>query len=194
MQYTDQELLNRVASHAKGFKGFPNGILDIWVRSEKDVFDVFDDKVYTFDCRSGEPQFIMVCSGTSNAGAVGLKHFSKYNANGCAVLASDTIVYDSHILGMHKGKYNAFVENPANPFPYYRDSDKDDHAEENGVLRLNDNIGANCHHAGIYSTRIGGWSVACLVRNVLAQWNQWLFFMTKKAKVKTLTVAILNEF
>ena len=193
MKYTDQELLNRVASHAKGFKGFPNGILDIWIRSDKDEFDVFDDKVYTFDCRSGEPVFIMVQTGTTNAGAVGLKHFSKYNANGCAVLEGDRIVYDSHIFGMHKGKYPAFVENPNAPFPYFRDSNKNEHAEENGKLRT-DNIGANCHHAGIYSTRIGGWSVACLVRNVLAQWNQWFFFMTKKAKVKTLTVAILNEF
>lgn len=194
MQYTDQELLNRVASHAKGFRGFPNGILDIWVRSERDEFDRFDDKVYTFDCRSGEPIFIMVCTGTTNAGAVGLKHFAKYNANGCAILAGDTIIYDSHILGKHKGQYDAFIESFENPFPHYRDSDKDEFAEENGKLIIGQRIGANCHHAGIYSTRIGGWSVACLVRNVLAQWNQWFFFMTKKAKAKTLTVAILNEF
>jgi hypothetical protein len=193
MHYTDEQLLNRLTK-AKGYTGLPKGILDIWVRSKTDLFDVFDDKVYTFDCRSGVAEFVMVCSGTTNAGAVGLKHYAKYNANGCAVLSGDTIVYDSHILGMHKGKYPAFVENPHNPFPYHRDSDKDEHAEENGVEIHNDNIGANCHHAGIYSTRIGGWSVACLVRNVLAQWNQWFFFMTKKAKVNTLSVAILNEF
>jgi hypothetical protein len=188
--YTDQELQERIES-LPSFKGYPNGILDVWVRSNEDEFDRFDDKVYTFDCSSGIPIFVMVCSGTTNAGAVGLKHFAKYNGKGCAVLQSDVIVYDSHIFGFHKGKYPAYIQSNK-PFPHFRDANKDNKADETGKI-YTDRIGANCHHAGVWSTAIGGWSVACLVRNKLSEWNEWLKLMTKKGR-KPLTVVILKEF
>lgn len=185
MQYTDIQLLDRLQT-LPTFHGF-EGIIDTWVRSRADIFDRFDDKVYTFDCTGDTPKFVMVCSGTSNAGAVGLKHFAKYNANGCAILKSDEIVYNSHVHGLHKGQYPAYVQ--ARGYSYYRDSDKNQHADEIGKL-YNDIIGANCHHAGFNSTFIGGWSVACLVRNVRAQFDNWMKFMDKRP----LTVAILKEF
>lgn len=185
--YKDKELLSRVAS-LPTFKGWPKGILDVWVRSNEDAFDQFDDKVYTFECygEMKEPRFMMVCTGTTNAGQYGLKHFEEYNPNGCAVLKSDTIVYDSHKYGLHKGK-PAFVQKTG--FPYFRDSDKDEHAEEIGK-EYDNLIGANCHRAGANSTVINNWSVACLVRNNLSQFLAWLKFMDKKS----LTVVILKEF
>ena len=185
--YTDKELLDRVKS-LPTFKGFPKGVLDVWVRSNEDAFDVFDDKVYTFECYGDtmQPVFRMVCTGTTNSGQYGLKHYDEYNSKGCAVLKSDTIVYDSHKYGLHKGK-PAFVQ--CKGFPYYRDSDKDNKAEEVGV-EYNDIIGANCHRAGANSQIIGNWSVACLVRNNLVQFMSWLSFMDKKS----LSVVILKEF
>lgn len=185
--YTDEQILTRVKSLAS-FRGFPHGVLDVWIRSAEDEFDRFDDKVYTFECSGDKapPRFVMVCSGTTNAGAEGLKNFSKYNRLGCAVLKSDEIVYNSHIFGTHKG-YPAYRQ--AKGFPYFRDGDKDKFAEETGEI-YHDIILANCHKAGIFSTLIGGWSVACLVRNQLAQWQKWLTFMNKRP----LTVAILKEF
>lgn len=185
--YTDEQLLDRVAALAD-FKGFPNGILDIWVRSNEDAFDKFDDKVYTFECfgETKPPRFVMACTGTTNAGAEGLKNFSKYNRLGCAVLKSDTIVYQSHRFGTHKG-YPAYRQSKG--FPYFRDGDKDNKAEEIGK-EYNDITLANCHKAGQFSTQIGGWSVACLVRNQLAQWKKWLTFMNKR----DLSVVILKEF
>lgn len=191
MQYTDKQLIERVES-LPTFKGW-KGIIDVWVRSKADTFDRFDDKVYTFDCRTGTPTFIMVCTGTTNAGAQGLKHFDSYSKLGCAVLKSDVIVYDSHGFGLHKGKYDAYVQRAgANPFPYFRDNDKDNKAEEVG-REYNDVIGANCHKAGWYSTAIGGWSVACLVRNVERQFNDWMSFMRRAGKPR-LSVGILKEF
>lgn len=189
--YTDQQLIERLES-LPSFKGYPNGILDIWVRSNEDEFDRFDDKVYTFDCSSGVPVFIMVCSGTTNAGAVGLKHFAKYNGKGCAVLKADEIVYDSHVFGFHKHVTTnpAYVQSKG--FPYFRDNDKDNKAEEIGKI-YTDVIGANCHRAGMSSAAIGGWSVGCLVRNIRSEWNDWLAFMIKKGR-KPLSVAILKEF
>jgi len=185
--YTSQQLLDRVKS-MPNFKGFPqSGVLDIWVRSNEDEYNKFDDKVYSFDCfPAKDPVFKMVCSGTSNAGAVGLKEFAKYNGLGCAILKSDWIVYNSHVYGLHKGK-PAYRQ--AKGFPYFRDNNKNDKAEEIGK-EYNDVIGANCHRAGAASTVIGGWSTACLVRNIEVDFLKWLSFMGKRS----LSVVILNEF
>lgn len=185
--YTDKQLLDRVAA-LPTFKGWPKGVLDVWVRSKEDAFDQFDDKVYTFECYGSAkpPVFKMVCTGTTNAGQYGLQHFEEYNSKGCAVLKSDTIVYDSHKYGLHKGK-PAFVQ--CKGFPYFRDADRDRLAEETGQ-EYSDIIGANCHRAGTDSQVINNWSVACLVRNNLAQFLTWLKFMDRKS----LSVVILKEF
>lgn len=190
MQYTDAQLIERVESHARGFDGWKKGVYDIWVRSTPDVMDAFDDKVYTFIVRElGQtPEFRMVCTGTSHAGSYGLKHFDKYNPEGCAVLQSNRIVYNSHIYGLHKG-YTAYRQNKS--FPHYRDSDRDNFAEEIGTVKEGI-IYANCHRAAAKgeSTRIYNWSVACLVRNKANQWYSWLTYMDKRP----LSVAILQQF
>lgn len=186
--YKDKELLDRVESLST-FTGWKKGIYDIWVRSSEDTFNAFDDAVFTFEClKDGEkPKFIMVCTGTSNAGAQGLKNFEQYNQFGCAVLKSDIIMYGSHIYGLHKRKVPAYVQ--AKGFPYFRDNDKDDKAEEIGK-EYNNIIGANCHPAGENSIKIDGWSTACLVRNNKKQYNLWLAYMNKRP----LSVCILKEF
>lgn len=190
MKYTDEQIIKRVESHARGFEGWKKGVYDIWVRSAADIMDSFDDKVYTFEVDSDGaiPEFRMVCTGTSNAGSYGLKQFQKYNPEGCAVLESDRIVYNSHALGTHKG-YKAYRQ--IKGFPYYRDNDRDDKAEEIGPVH-NDIILANCHRAAVkgISTRIYNWSVACLVRNNSEQWFGWLAYMNGRP----LTVGILKEF
>ena len=185
--YTDAQILDRVKS-LDTFEGFPCGVLDVWIRSKSDEFDRFDDKTYTFECAGANktPEFKMVCTGTTNAGQFGLKHFDTYNSSGCAVLKADTIVYESHRFGTHKG-YPAYRQ--AKSFPYFRDNNKNDKAEEIGRERSGI-ILANCHRAGQYSVLIGKWSVACLVRNNRAQWDKWLEYMNKRP----LTVCILKEF
>lgn len=189
MKYTDDQIIGRVQTHAKGFEEWKPGIYDVWIRSKADVMDAFDDKVYTFEVGiDGVPQFRMVCTGTSNAGSYGLKKFKEYNPAGCAVLEADRMVYGSHNLGLHKG-YKAYKQ--VKGFPYYRDSDMDDKAEEIGPVH-NDVIAANCHRAapkGV-STRIYNWSVACMVRNNSEQWFGWLAYMNGRP----LNLVILNEF
>jgi hypothetical protein len=186
--YTDIELIKRVES-LDTFKGWKKGIYDFWVRSEEDEPDRFDDKGYTFECETDgkRPKFIMVSSGTTNAGLGGLKGFKRYNREGCAVLKSDFLVYNSHKYGKHKGKYPAYIQ--AKGFPYYRDGDMDNKAEELGRI-YTDIIGANCHKAGKNSTIVGDWSWACLVRNVETQYDKWMEFMNKRL----LSVVILKEF
>lgn len=189
-KYTDQSLLQRMSS-LPSFKGYPYGYFDIWVRSNEDAYNIFDDKVYTYYYNGNDaPQFIMCCTGTSNAGSFGLKRFFKYNSKGCAILKSNVIVYDSHILGKHKGKYPAYIQSYKNPFPYYRDFNKNHKAEELGPIFYN-RIGANCHKAGWFSKYINNWSLGCLVRNQQKQFNLWMETLNKQP---TLTVCILKEF
>jgi hypothetical protein len=188
--YTDAQIIRRVESHAEGFDGWRRGIYDIWVRSNEDETDAFDDKVYTFNVDNdlSIPRFRMVCTGTTNAGTYGLKKFHEYNREGCAVLKANQFVRDSHAYGFHKG-YRAYRQ--AKSWPYFRDNDRDGKAEEIGAIKAGI-IGANCHRAtanGV-STRIYNWSVACLVRNSSNQWNAWLAYMNKRP----LSVAILKEW
>lgn len=189
--YTDLELIQKVES-LPTFKGWKKGVTDIWVRSNEDAFNEFDDKVYTFECSEDgvRPKFIGVCSGTTNAGEDGLLKFdTKYKLKGCAVLCANVIVYDSHVYGLHKKQYAAYVQSFKVGFPYTRDSNRNKKAENYGEVFTN-RIGANCHKAGKASTQIGGWSIACLVRNVEDEYNKWLDFMNRRP----LTVAILDEF
>lgn len=188
--YSDKQLLARLET-LKTFKGFPNGMLDIWVRSNEDGFNVFDDKAYTFECfgNNETPVFRMVSTGTTNAGNYGLLNFARYGQKGCAVLCADTIVYNSHRFGYHKQNRNhpAYIQNIG--FPYTRDSNKNKLSENYGTV-YNNIIGANVHRAQMFTSFINNWSTGCLVRNVLAQHNKWLDIMNRRS----LTVAILNEF
>src|SRR5688572_26123863 len=158
--FTDEEVLARVSS-LPTFEGFPNGPMDVWIRSAADVFDSFDDKAFSYECYGDTkpPKFVMARAGTTNAGSYGLKHFEDYNNLGCAVLKSDVIVYDSHVSGLHKGK-PAYRQKKG--FPYFRDKNRNERAEEIGK-EYDDVILANVHRAGQNSTVIKNWSTACLV-------------------------------
>ena len=185
--FTDEEVLDRVRS-LPTFKGFPNGPMDVWIRSTADVFDSFDDKAFTYECYGDTkpPKFIMARGGTTNAGSYGLKHFGDYNHLGCAVLKSDVIIYDSHKFGQHKGK-PAYRQ--VKGFPYFRDNNRNERAEEIGK-EYEDIILANVHRAGTNSTVIKNWSTACLVTANLTKFLDWLKWMNKRP----LTVVILKEW
>ena len=185
--FTDEEVLTRVSS-LPTFKGFPNGPMDVWIRSTADVFDSFDDKAFSYECfgDTKPPKFVMARAGTTNAGSYGLKHFEEYNHLGCAVLKSDVIIYNSHAYGLHKGK-PAYRQ--AKGFPYFRDNNRNERAEEIGK-EFEDVILANVHRAGVNSTVIKNWSTACLVTANLNKFLDWLKWMNKRP----LTVAILKEW
>ena len=135
--YTDEQLLNRV----KGLNSFiriPNDYWILGVQSKDDKFNEFDDKFYLF---KGE-KFIMVTTGTTNAGLTGLKHYDTYNPNGCAVIKTDEWYYTLWRPGLHKGKMRALKQYSA--IKYYRDWNKNDKAEEIG--NINEGvIGINFH-------------------------------------------------
>ncbi len=78
--YTDTELLERVFD-LDTFKGFPDNYWQIWVRSNEDAFNKFDDKVYLFRGK----KFVSVNKCTTNAGKTGLLNFDKNNKLGGGV-------------------------------------------------------------------------------------------------------------
>ena len=186
--YTDLEIIERIES-LPSFKGWKKGKYSVFMRSNEDEFNRFDDKKYCYVVKieGVRPDFVQVFPCTTNAGSAGLKNFDKYNNLGCAVLKSDVIVYNSHKYGLHKGQYPAYVQNVG--FPYYRDNDKDDKAEEIGK-EYNNIIGANIHKAGINSTQIDGWSVACLVDQKSNDFTKYMMWANKEL----MNVVILSEF
>lgn len=192
--FTDDELIKRVEG-LPSFEGWKKGQYDIYVRSAADAFDLFDDKAFTYDVKSdgAVPSFIMVRNCTTNAGSYYLKTKLE-NPLGCAVLKSDFIMYGSHVFGYHKHIANldheAYVE--ARGFPYHRDNNRNEKAEEIGPEYTN-LIGANIHHAGVNSAVIKNWSAGCLVTATRSKFDQFLDFMKSKGKLP-LNVAILKEF
>lgn len=188
--FTDSELLKRM-SELDGFKGYPEGHFCIYVRSDEDEYDVFDDKRYTFyyDSNLAKPIFCRVDSCTTNTGSYGLFNFSKWNKLGAAVLQSNHIVYDAFVLGYSKGR-KAYRENKA--WGHYRDNNKNKKAEEIGKLYYT-KIYAHIH--GVKSrfniiNKIYNWSTACLVDNNTPRYNSWLKLLNGQ---KYLTVAIIKE-
>lgn len=190
--YTDADIIARVES-LPTFAGWKKGKYDIWVRSQEDEFDKFDDKAYRAEVKEDgqKPVFVPGAhSGTTNPGAQGLKNFEKYGNERCAVLCADTIVYDCMILRKHKGQYLAYCQDKF--LPYYWDDNKNEKSGDVGkIITKGDPIGANNHAAGENSVNIGGWSIACTVRNVKAEFDAMMEWMNGD---KYQTRIILNEW
>lgn len=186
--YTDEQLLNRV----KGLKSFiriPNDYWILGVQSKEDKFNEFDDKFYLF---KGE-KFIMVTTGTTNAGLTGLKHYDTYNPNGCAVIKTDEWYYNLWKPGLHKGKMRALKQYSA--IKYYRDWNKNEKAEEIG--NINEGIiGINFHTASyqpynVITRLIGGWSTGCQVANNTADYYKILDYIGNQDVV---SYCLIKEF
>lgn len=186
--YTDEQLLNRV----KGLKSFiriPNDYWILGVQSKEDKFNEFDDKFYLF---KGE-KFIIVTTGTTNAGLTGLKHYDTYNPNGCAVIKTDEWYYKLWKPGLHKGKMRALKQYSA--IKYYRDWNKNDKAEEIG--NINEGvIGINFHTASyqpynVITRLIGGWSTGCQVANNTADYYKILDYIGNQDVV---SYCLIKEF
>lgn len=176
--YTDNQLLSRVAI-IPNFKGIPNGYWLIFIRSNEDAFDLFDDKVYLF---KGET-FIMTTSCTTNKAA-----------KGTAVIKSDQWLNDGFYYGLHKGKMECLRQNTE--FEYYRDKNKDKKTDETGAISVG-NFQTQFHGSTYLkgsktvATKIGGWSEGCIVCNVNADYEKIISLVKAQSIVSG---CILKEF
>ena len=186
--YTDKELLDKAMS-LKSFKGFPEGYWLLGVQSDEDKFNRFDDKFYLF---KGE-KFILVTSGTTNAGKAAMMGFEKYNKLGVAVIKVDEWYYDLWRAGLHRGRTKALRQ--ISPIKHYRDNNKNTIIEQIGKL-YNKMIGCNFHtnSYNIWNKLVrwttGGWSACCQVVNDPIKYYK-ILSLVKKNKV---SYCLLEEF
>lgn len=188
--YKDSQLLDKV-EEIGGIIPNVGKYLIIGVQSNEDAFNKFDDKFYVFD----GPKFKQVSTGTTNAGKTALKYFDRYNLTGAAIWKTNQWCPDVFKPGYHKGKMKALRQ--VKPIAFYRDSDKDDKAEQQGQL-YNEIIYANMHgvdydpYSDVIKQNINGWSFACQVWNRMSDYRK----MIKATWSRNLTVdyALLDEF
>lgn len=187
-KYSDAQLLNKVKT-LPSFKGFPKGYWILGVQSEEDQFNVFDDKFYLFQ---GE-KFIMVTTGTTNAGKNGLMKYDDYNPEGVAVIKTNEWYYDVWKFGLHRGKMEALRQ--VKPFLISRDGDKDQKVEEGKSLPVicGINFHANTYNMDSKEIKqiIGPWSLGCQVTNNTVHYNK-IIELVKPQKV--VTYCLLKEF
>ena len=171
-QYTDKQILDRIIEI--GGKIPNHGKYHIvGIQSQEDAFNLFDDKFYVFD----GAEFKQVSTGTTNVGKTALKNFDKYNLKGAAVWKTDMWYEDIYHPGHHKGRMKALRQ--VKPAYFYRDSDKDDKAEEQGELEFRI-IYANMHgvdydpYSSIIKQNINGWSFGCQVWNRMGDYRQMI--------------------
>jgi hypothetical protein len=187
--YTTAQLLEKVRE-IDGFKGYPQEYWLLGVRSNEDIANRFDDKFYLF---LGE-QFVLVTSGTTNPGTPTLMQFEKVNKKGAAVLNADKWYYNVWHFGKHQGKVDALLQLGA-PVEVYRDTDKDDDSEEQGVLDrgyFGINFHPNTYKPSAPKTNvIGWWSAGCQVVNDL---NTYKRIITMCKPQKVVSYCLINEF
>lgn len=186
--YTDAQLLNKVKS-LPSFKQFPNEYWILGVQSQEDTFNVFDDKFYIF---KGQ-QFIMVTSGTTNAGKNGLMNYNTYNAEGVAVIKTNEFYYNVWKFGLHRGKMEALRQ--VKPFLISRDGDKDQKIEEGLSLPVMCGINFHSNTYDLTQTEIkeiiGGWSLGCQVVNNKKKYLEIIELLKPQ---KLVSYCLLKEF
>jgi hypothetical protein len=154
------------------------------VRSKANEKDKFDD---LFGVISGDK--IKWFSCTTNPGTHWLKNL--LNPKGAALVVPNQYI-DSWKLGLHQGKYEAFVQ--AKPITVYRDKNLNDIAEE-GAITETGMFGINIHRANekAISQIIDKWSAGCTVLNNPADFKV-VHDDGKATKLAFFTYTILKEF
>ena len=189
--YTDEQLLSKVKS-LPSFSSIPAGWWLLGVRSELDIPNRYDDKIYLF---KGEV-FSMVTTATTNPGTPILKGgYLKYNNVGAAVVKADEWYHNVWQPGRHMGKMQALIQTGAK-ITVYRDGNGNDKSEEVGKP-ISGYYGIN-FHANDYNMNsrytkeeINGWSAGCQVVNNIPK---YVTMIDRIGKQKNITYVIINEF
>ena len=179
-KYTVEELKAQFQKH--NYEWLPFHFVGI--RSTANLPNQFDD---LFGVVMGDKVEWFTC--TTNPGTHWLKNL--LNPKGTALLKANQYV-DTWKLGLHQGKYEAFVQ--AQAVEVFRDKDLDDVAEETATVDKGF-FGINIHRANekFTSKLIDKWSAGCQVLNNPADFAKVLF-TAKNTKQKTFTYTLLKEF
>lgn len=192
-KYTDKQLLDRVKS-LPSFKGIPDSLWLIGVRSSADLPDEFDDKFYLFQ---GE-QFLMLTTGTTHPAASILRGgYKSYNPLGAAIVKADKWYHNVWRYGKHKKRMNALIQ-IGNEITVFRDGDGDLKSEELGKETAG-YFGIN-FHANTYDMenvtikdKILGWSAGCQVVNDTQKYVVFMKYFSQQSG-KSVSYCLLKEF
>lgn len=191
--YTTKELLKYV-KELPSFEGYPAGYWLLAVRSNEDLFDIFDDKVYFFKGTT----FILVTSCTTNPGGPSLLGgWKKYNKLGAAVIKSNEWYYEGLKYGLHNGKMPALRQ--VKNFKYYRDGNNDKKVDEVGTIYeaiYNTNFHFNSYNVfdkvkNAVKSLIGEWSAGCIVCNEEDDYEE-IINLTRNQK--SVGLCLIKEF
>jgi hypothetical protein len=177
-KYTDKQLLDKVKS-LDTFESIPSNYWALFVRSNEDAPNLFDDKCYIFN----GSKFVTVTTCTTNKGH-----------KGTGVVEANVWNYDGYKLGLHRGKTPAGVQ--VKGFPYRRDFTTDGKTNPTTEIK-NDIRGFNFHAAthNLKSTivvkEIGPWSEGCLVFNNTPDYVKILNLFKPQ---RTWSFVIVDEF
>lgn len=187
--YTDDQLLSHCRS-LKSFIDFPHNYWILGVQSNEDAYDLFDDKFYLYHAGT----FIMVLTGTTNAGSKALLNYKKYNRLGTAIIKTDEWYYGIWRIGLHKKRMVALKQ--IRPILHYRDGNRNRKSEQSGKL-YNKLIGVEFHTAtytgtpGFVRKLIGGWSAGCQVANEIDKYYKVIKLVKSQESV---SYCLIKEF
>ena len=187
--YTDKELMEKVKSLAS-FQYIPDDYWILGIQSNEDTYNYFDDKFYLFLGK----KFIMVTSGTTNAGTTGLKNYEKYSKKGVLIVKTNEWYYGLWKFGYHKGKMPALKQ--IRPIKYFRDWNKNQQVEEigkvyEGIRGINFHTVTYQKNLSLIKKLIGGWSVGCQVINNV---KKYFTLLNKVKKQKDVSYCLIQEF
>ena len=188
--YTSQELLNKAKS-LSSFKSFPKGYWLYGVRSNENIINVYDDKIYLFK----GTKFIDVITATTNSGSYGFKNYWKWNKDGVGEIKSNEWYYDVWAFGKHKGSMDALRQ--VGGFKIIR---KKSEYDNNKIWIWEYWKGFNFHcnsyniWSSVFSWIIGGWSVGCQVANDRKKYFKKWIPIFKNSKQNTFTYLLIDEF
>lgn len=178
--YTSKQLLERV-KQISGFNGIPSDYWLLFVRSNEDLNDTFDDKLYIF--KGSEFHSVLAC--TTNKGN-----------KGTGVVESDRWNYGMWKIGMHRGRMIAGVQRIG--VPYRRDFTND--KKTNPTTEIKTDIrGFNLHTVSydlsrnLVATKIGGWSEGCFVVPDVQKYVK-LIELLKSNTNQIIDMVIITEF
>lgn len=188
--YTDKQLLDRVKL-LPSYASIPDDYWLLGVQSDEDKFNSFDDKFYLF---KGD-RFVLVASGTTNAGKSAMMGYEKYNKKGVAVIKTDEWYHRLwKTNSLHRGRMKALKQ--VMKILHFRDNNKNTKIEEIGEV-YNAVIGCNFHtnsynrFTKVVRWVIGGWSACCQVCNDPIKYYKILSLTSKQDFV---TYCLLKEF
>ncbi len=168
----------------KGYKIFERAfeLNIVGIRRNSTVPNSFDDTICVFyKNRDGSWQW-MAWPGTTDPGTYWLRNPDA--PKGTAILKSGQYT-NSHVIGLHRGKYTALVQRGPNPVTVLRDYNRDNVLDFNTGKQQSGYFGINIHHAsatGISKT-IDRYSAGCQVFANISDFN---VFMTLCQRHKTL--------